>query len=123
MTVDHESSDPYEYNPEDIQGLPEFQNLGGGIKEYNTQYETDVREVIESAAHDGERLTMTVFDSEGLAYDLFDKGYTASVLEGEMDKNGWDVGAMVEYYSNGKIDPEEIVFYQIHESKDWSDLV
>lgn len=116
MTVDHETDQGEPYDEGDIEGLPDYQDLGGGITEYNTQYERDVSEIISNAAENGLRVEFDVYDADqGLAFHLFDGGINASYLESEMDKNGWDVAEMVDHFSNGKIEMEGIEFYTIHE--------
>lgn len=124
MTVEHEADDPYEYEDGDIEDLPDYQDIGGGVEEWNTPYESDVREIIENAAAEGDRLSFTVFDGENhLAYELFDKGMSADYMLERIDSlYGGDISGFLEEQSNGRFDAENIEFFQIHESDDWRAL-
>lgn len=112
----------HDYDPEDIQGLPDYQMVGG-IAEYNTQYESDVREIIENAAEDGTRLSITAFDEEnGVAIDFFDRGMSADYMLEQMDSMNMSIAEYLAYESNGLLDAENIGFFQVHESGESSDL-
>lgn len=116
MTVDHESDEGEPYDDGDIEGLPEYQDLGGGVSEWNVSYDSDVLEIIHDAAQSGDRLEFTVYDADqGAAFHLFDGGISASYLEEQMYAHEWDVADMVGHFSGGKIETEGIEFFTIHE--------
>lgn len=123
MSIDGTAEDDqsWDFDEDSLDGLPDYENLGHGMHEYNTANESDVREIIESAAEDGDRISITIFDTEnGVALDLFDYGMSADYLLSEIGQ-----GNIAEYlagFSGGVIDAEDIGFFQIHQSGESTDL-
>ena len=125
MTVDGSIQDNQvdDYDPADIEGLPEHANLGAGIEEWNVPFESDVREILEHAADEGDRVTITAFDGENFqSIEFFDRGMSADYLVDQLDSTGMSIGEYLASQSEGLLDAENIEFFQIHESANSHDL-